>query len=156
MSKESTEDILKDLDLGDDNESSKDDRSLKDDNPFHIRVSSILSFDKLVDYDGPNNISCIDNEHDKIIEDLNESDIEVSESIEKSIIKSLSKEGSSNNSFTANFNSHKYSSPEAKASLESNYVTFGLAQRGRRTNDSSCQPINYSTNDRSDKNEISK
>jgi hypothetical protein len=149
--KEPKDDVFKDLQL--DRE-----KIIKEINPHHRKLSSIPSFDQLLAYEGPE-ISCIYDNNEQIIEDLNESDVEVSEQIEKSILKSLSKEDSSyNKSFTNNFNSNMCSTPEDKTSLESNYLTFGLAKRGRRTNDSSYRitkseevPNNYSTNDCSTK-----
>ena len=135
----------------------------EEDNPFEVNLSSIPSFDKLLGH-GEADISCIPNK-EQIQDPLNDSDIELHDQIERSLSNSNSLEKNSNSGCeSSNFGfSHlewKYgTSPKTKPVLDSNYVTFGLTARGRRTNDFSSKVAvqdalkNYSTNDISEKGE---
>lgn len=139
----------------------------EEENPFEVNISSIPSFDKLLGH-GEGDISCIQNK-EYMQDPLNDSDIELHEQIEQSLSNSNSNSNSLDKNSTSGYESSNFgfshleckygTSPKTKPILDSNYVTFGLAVRGRRTNDFSSKVAaqeavkNYSTNDISEKEE---
>ena len=124
----------------------------KDDMPFDLNITPIHT-GRNPSGVGEIDVSCILETNGDV---CNESIAELHHEIEKSISNSQSKSASYRKSFGPDISGFECENgtPETKPSLDWNYVTFGLAERGRRTNDAFCKPCeepsglpNYSTNE---------